>query len=104
MKNKYVSGTYGAFERVNKKRARMLFECGCPIALMTNDRNPVNSLTSEIVYRKYGYLHWNSDEKADDFDSVLEDFAEWLDNDGYGHVPSRSKARRQLFSYWLRLR
>lgn len=88
------------FTRHDKKAARKLFNEGHTISLMTDDRNPVNSLTSEIDYTKGAELFYDSTNIACDFGQVLQDFAEWLDNDGYGHMPDRARARHEKFSYW----
>lgn len=102
MLNKVVSSEYGTFIRINKAKARRLFNDGKKISVMTIDRNPVNSFTSEIDYQLGSKLFWNYDKMAKSFDDVLEDFADWQENDGYGHIPDKYKARHELFSYWVR--
>lgn len=104
MNNRQVTridgGCKKVFTRHDKKAARRLFEDGETISLMTADRNPANSLTTEIDYTKGESLFWNAQNAACTFDDVLEDFAEWQENDGYGHTPDRRAAREQRFSYW----
>lgn len=104
MNNRQVTridgGCKKVFTRHDKKAARRLFEDGETISLMTADRNPANSLTTEIDYTKGESLFWNAQNTACTFDDVLEDFAEWQENDGYGHTPDRRAAREQRFSYW----
>ena len=86
MYNKIVQGTYGK-----------------PIGVMTNDRNPVNSLSTELWYNINKPCAYNADKKAETFDDVLEDFTSFQENDGYGHQPDSYKAKYQLFSYWIRI-
>lgn len=88
------------YTRHDKKAARKLFEQGQTISLMTADRNPVNSLTSEIDYTKNAELFYDSSNIACNFNQVLEDFATWLECDGYGHMPDPAAARNEKFSYW----
>ena len=78
------------FTRRTEEDARKLF-----------DRNPADSLASEIDYTKGEELFWNGEGNiACDFDQVIEDFAEWQDNDGYGHCPDHDAAKNRDFSYW----
>lgn len=88
------------FTRHDRKAARRLFENGETISLMTADRNPMNSPSTEINYTRGESLFYNAHNTACTFDDVLEDFAEWQENDGYGHMPDRRAAREQRFSYW----
>lgn len=88
------------FTRHDKRTTRNLFDKGYTVSLMTDDRNPVNSLTSEIDYTKGAELFYDSSSVACNFDQVLENFAQWMENDGYGHMPDRTRARNMRFSYW----
>ena len=89
------------FTRHTEQEARDLFDKGVTISVMTADRNPVNSLTSEIDYTKGEELFWNGgNDIACNFDQVIEDFAEWLDNDGYGHQPDHEASEKRDLSYW----
>ena len=89
------------FTRRTEEEARKLFNEGISISVMTADRNPANSLTTEIDYTKGEELFWNAcHDIACDFDQVIEDFAEWQENDGYGHMPDHEAAENHAFSYW----
>ena len=82
--------------------ARELFDKGETIAVMTSDRNPVNSLTSEIYYAKGESLFFDSGHRAEYYDDIVTDFSEWLECDGYGHMPDIEKAKSNDFSYWTK--
>ena len=89
------------FTRRTEEEARKLFNEGVTISVMTADRNPADSLTTEIDYTKGEELFWNGEGNiACDFDQVIEDFAEWQENDGYGHCPDHDAAENRDFSYW----
>ena len=89
------------FTRQSEEEARELFDKGVTISVMTADRNPANSLTTEIDYTKGEELFWNaSNDIACNFDQVKDDFAEWQENDGYGHCPDHEAAENYDFSYW----
>ena len=89
------------FTRRTEEEARKLFNEGITISVMTADRNPADSLTTEIDYTKGEELFWNGEGNiACDFDQVIEDFAEWQENDGYGHCPDHDAAENHDFSYW----
>ncbi len=86
----------------NATEARELFDKGETIAVMTSDRNPVSSLTSEVEYTRGAKLFYDPSRTAETFDDVVEDFADWQENDGYGHMPDREAAGKQDFSYWTK--
>ena len=89
------------FTRRTEEEARKLFNEGVTISVMTADRNLADSLTSEIDYTKGEELFWNGEGNiACDIDQVIEDFAEWQYNDGYGHCPDHEAAEKHDFSYW----
>lgn len=89
------------FTQRTEQEARQLFEKGYTISVMTADRDPASSLTTEINYTKGEELFWNADSNiACNFDQVIEYFAEWQDNDGYGHMPDHEAAENHAFSYW----
>ncbi len=88
------------FTHHTEREARILFEDGYTISIMTADRDPASSLTAEIDYTKGEELFFNSPDIACSFDQVLEDFADWLKSDGYGHCPDHETAARHDFSYW----
>ena len=69
---------------------------------MTSDRNPVSSLTTEVYYTKGQNLFYNASSKAETFEDVLEDFADWQENDGYGHMPDHEAAKNYSFSFWTK--
>ncbi len=102
MKNKIVSNKFQTFKRLTKTSARKAFDDGAEVYIMSIDRNPVNSLTSSIIY----YLdclpmcRWIK-ERVVTFDDALEDFSEWLNTEGYGHIPQRYYAKNYLFSFWV---
>lgn len=100
VKRRTNNGTM-VFTRRTEEEARRLFNEGITISVMTADRNPEDSLVSEIDYTKGEELFWNGEGNiACDFDQVIEDFAEWQDNDGYGHCPDHDAAKNRDFSYW----
>ena len=82
--------------------ARQLFNDGQTIGVMTSDRNPVSSLTTEVYYTKDQELFYNASSKAETFEDVLEDFADWQENDGYGHMPDHEAAKNYSFSFWTK--
>ena len=95
------NGFIEVFTERTEQEARSLFDMGYSVSVMTADRNPVNSPHTEINYTKGGELFWNaSNNIACNFDQVKEDFAEWQDNDGYGHCPDHDAAVNYDFSYW----
>ena len=98
MKNKVMNG----FERLTKTSARKAFESGKEVMVMSIDRNPVQSITSPYTYY-IGCKPLCSEITAiNTFDELLEDFSEWLDTDGYGHIPQRYDAKHYRFSYWVK--
>ena len=104
MKNKNVSGNGKTFERLSKVAARKAFERGETLYVMGIDRNPVESLTSPYIYIKGGKSlsgYYNGKTEINTFDELLEDFSEWLYNDGYGHMPQKYDAEHYRFSYWI---
>lgn len=102
MKNKIVTDNATlTYKRVNKTRAKTLFNMGETIYLMSNDRDPITSLTAPKCYAKQHKMI--NGKYAETFDDVLQDFSNWLWTDGYGHMPDVYKARNELFSYWVRL-
>lgn len=88
------------FTQRTEKEARQLFEQGYTISVMTADRDPNTSLTSEVNYTKGEELFYDSSNIACNFDQVIEDFADWQNNDGYGHMPDHEAAENHAFSYW----
>ena len=88
------------FTQHTEKEARKLFNQGFTISIMTADRDPASSLTTEIDYTKGEELFYNSPDIACNFDQVIEDFAEWQKNDSYGHIPNHEAAEKRNFSYW----
>jgi len=95
------NGVTLVFTQRTEQEAREIFDNGATISVMTADRDPASSLTTEINYTKGEELFWNADSNiACNFDQVKEDFAEWQDNDGYGHMPDHEAAENHTFSYW----
>lgn len=88
------------FTQRTKQKTRQLFEQGYTISVMTADRDPNTSLTSEVNYTKGEELFYDSSNIACNFDQVIEDFADWQNNDGYGHMPDHEAAENHAFSYW----
>lgn len=105
MKNRIVSDVNGTFLRIDKAMAERVFEAGGTIAVMTSDRNPVNSLATEKYYKKGCKATWHYGENGiiDSFDRVLEDFGEFLICDGYGHMPDPVRGFNHQFSYWVKV-
>lgn len=96
----------GTYLRVNKMTARKIFEDGTGrLYVMSSDRNPVNSLTTAHEYKKgcKPYYFGRVRESINTFDELLDDFAYWLDTDGYGHMPDHYRANKELFSYWVKI-
>lgn len=96
----------GTYLRVNKKVAEKIFEEGTGrLYVMTSDRNPVNSLTTAHEYKKGCKPHYYGTirQSIETFEELIEDFADWLDTDGYGHTPDRYRAKNELFSYWVKI-
>jgi len=96
----------GTYLRVSKTRAREIFEEGTGrLYVMTSDRNPVNSLTTAHEYKKSckPYYYGSVRESINTFDELLDDFAYWLDTDGYGHNPDRYRSMHEMFSYWVKI-
>ena len=106
MKQKVIVGWDGVtYERLTKPTARKAFESGKKVYVMSIDRNPINSLTSPHKYYigcKSICGWFNGKERINTFDDLLEDFSEWLDTDGYGHIPQRYDAKHYIFSYWVK--
>lgn len=104
MKSEKVFGNGVAYTRITKPSARMVFEEGWPIYVMTTNRNPVNSLTAAHEYKKGCIPYTNSlhTDTIETFDDVLDDFSTWLMTDGYGHKPDPYKATKRFFSYWMK--
>lgn len=104
MNNKIVSAADGrTYVRLNKIAARNSFDSGVKIYVMSIDRNPIDSVTTAHEYKKgcKPLCAWlNEKDSIDTFGELLEDFSEWLDTDGYGHIPDRYAARHYKFSYW----
>ena len=95
------NGVTLVFTERTEQEARKLFDKGATISVMTAERDPASSLTTEIDYTKGEELFWNANRDiACDFNQVIEDFAEWQDNDGYGHMPDHEAAENHAFSYW----
>lgn len=105
MKNRIVHDDDRTFLRVDKSLAERIFNEGGTIAVMSSDRNPVNSLTSETYYKKGCKANWYYGENGiiDSFDRVLEDFGEFLISDGYGHMPDPVRGFNHQFSYWVKI-
>jgi hypothetical protein len=94
----------GTFLKVNKTTAEKVFNANADIYVTTSDRNPVNYLTEAHHYKKGCEPRWVADiQSVDTFQQALQDFAQWLDEDGYGHIPNHHKAEKQLFSYWVEI-
>ena len=95
-------GKTAVFTRLTEEEARELFNEGATISVMTDDRNPSNTIVMEIDYTKGEELLWNAQhEIASEFEQVKKDFAEWLESDGYNHNPEQEKAKSYSFSYWV---
>lgn len=95
-------GKTAVFTRLTEEEARELFNEGATISVMTDDRNPSDTIVMEIDYTKGEELFWNAQhEIACKFEQVKKDFAEWLESDGYNHNPEREKAESYSFSYWV---
>lgn len=109
MKTEIINGNKrGTYLRVNKIVAQKIFEEGNGrLYVMTSDRNPVNSLTTAHEYKKgcipYSYYYGTIHQSIETFEELIEDFADWLDTDGYGHIPDRYRAKNELFSYWVKI-
>lgn len=100
-----TNGYIEVFTQHTEKEARELFDRGYTISVMTADRNPRDSMTTEIDYTKGEELFWNAQNNiACNFDQVIEDFAEWQNCDGYGHMPDHEAADNHDFSYWTCVR
>lgn len=105
MKNKTISGFGKSYIRLSKVTARKMFDDGIEILVMSIDRNPVESLTSPRVYHKgcKSYMMGCIGKSTiETFDDLMEDFAWFLESDGYGHMPQRYDARHYRFSYWVK--
>lgn len=105
MNNKVISGDGKTYERLSKASARKAFESGVELFVMSIDRNPIQSLTSPYKYYigcKSMCGWFNGKTEINSFDELLEDFSEWLDTDGYGHIPQRYDAKHYRFSYWVK--
>lgn len=104
MKNKIVSDYNGlTYKRLTKPSARKAFDSGYTICVMTNDRDPISSLTGAAEYTIENKLCFSHNQIAKTFDDVLDDFANWQEYDGYGHIPDTYRARKKLFSYWIKI-
>ena len=106
MKDKIISGNGKTFERLSKPSAKKAFEGGEKLYVMSVDRNPIKSLSSPYIYYigcKSMCGWYNGKTEINTFDELLEDFAEWLDTDGYGHIPQRYDAKHYRFSYWIKI-
>ena len=89
------------FTRRTEEEARKLFNEGVTISVMTADRNPADSLTTEIDYTKGEELFWNGEGNiACDFDQVIGDFSEWQNHLRGDHFQNHGKAESRDFSYW----
>lgn len=95
----------GTYLRVNRMVAEKIFEEGTGrLYVMSSDRNPVNSLTTAHEYKKGCMYYFNPETPViNTFADLIEDFASWLDNDGYGHMPDHYRANKELFSYWVKI-
>lgn len=106
MKQKVVISSNGeVYHRLAKPSARMAFENGEKLYVMSIDRNPVDSVTSAFCYwiGSPSICGWfNGKAKISTFEDLLDDFSEWLDTDGYGHIPHRYYAKHYRFSYWIK--
>lgn len=105
MKNKIVSGNGKTYRRLTKSSARKAFESGGKLYVMSIDRDPISSFSSPYIYYNgcKSLCGWfNGNTEITTFDELLEDFAEWLDTDGYGHIPQRYDAKHYRFSYWVK--
>ena len=109
MKTEIITGNdRGTYLRVNRIVAQKIFEEGNGrLYVMTSDRNPVTSLTTAHEYKKgckpYCYYYGSVRETINTFDELLDDFAYWLDTDGYGHNPDRYRSMHEMFSYWVKI-
>ena len=107
MKTEIITGNdRGTYLRVNKIVAQKIFEEGNGrLFVMTSDRNPVTSLTTAHEYKKgcMCYYLGNGSKPIETFDELIDDFACWLDTDGYGHIPDHYRANKELFSYWVKI-
>lgn len=105
MKNKSISGFGKSYIRLSKVTARKMFDNGNELLVMSIDRNPVESLTSPRVYYKgcKSYMMGCVGKSTiETFEDLMEDFAWFLESDGYGHMPQRYDARHYRFSYWIK--
>lgn len=105
MKNKVVSGYGDTYERLTKRSAERVFNNGGNLYVMSVDRNPIESLTSPYIYYigcKSMCGWFNGKNEINTFGELLEDFSEWLETDGYGHMPQRYDATHYRFSYWIK--
>ena len=100
---------YGTFLRVRRDIAEQIFDTGATIEIMTSDRTPATSPGTEIYYKKgckaeYFYDEENGEKGViNSLWHVLQDFAEFLCCDGYGHMPQPGYANNEWFSYWVKL-
>ena len=105
MKNKIVSGNGKTYRRLTKSSARKVFESGGKLYVMSIDRDPISSFSSPYIYYNgcKSLCGWfNGNTEITTFDELLENFAEWLDTDGYGHIPKRYDAKHYRFSSWIK--
>ena len=105
MKNKSISGFGKSYIRLSKVSARKMFDDGNELLIMSIDRNPVESLTSPRVYHKrcQSYMMGCVGRSTiETFEDLMEDFAWFLESDGYGHMPQRYDAKHYRFSYWVK--
>ena len=93
-----------SYQRLSRPSARKAFEAGKSLLVMSIDRNPIESLSSPHFYKKgcKAYMFECTEvDTINTFDELLEDFSQFLDTDGYGHMPQRYDAANYRFSYWL---
>lgn len=105
MKNKVVSGFGKTYVRLSKASARKAFESGLELYVMSIDRDPISSLSSPYMYYigcKSLCGWYNGKTEINNFEELLEDFSQWLDTDGYGHIPQRYDAKHYRFSFWVK--
>lgn len=101
-----VSNHNEAYLKIDSKTAQTLFNKGIVVIyVMTDDRDPISSLTMPHKYVKgcKPYCEGTLIGTINNFDEVLEDFADWLNTNGYGHEPEPYKAKNLQFSYWLKI-
>ena len=88
------------FSRRTEAEARKLFNEGVTISVMTADRNPADSLASEICYTKGEELFHDSSGIASTFENIVQDFADWLCEDRSARNLPQPTDGQNKFTYW----